>query len=311
MSQLEPTARDRAVGALLGLAIGDSIGTTLEFTRRDAGPIVTGLTGGGPFGLRPGEWTDDTSMALCLAESLLAGRGAFDGHDLMGRFRSWYRDGVNSVTGRCFDIGTITRAAIERYERTGRTADSAPPDPKQAGNGTLMRLAPCVLLAAPDAVLASSLADAQSRVTHAAPVAHEACRLFASMLVEAIMGADRETVLRPRQHIGALAPIAAGVWKGKLRQEVVSSGYVVATLEASLWCVWQTSSFADAVLLAANLADDADTVAAVTGQLAGAIYGQSGIPTAWLAQLAWCDRIEELASRLIDIAPEPRQLPTP
>lgn len=303
MARLDTAARDRALGAMLGLAVGDALGTPLEFTRRDTKPPVTGMRGGGPFGLKPGEWTDDTSMALCLAESLIAHAGALDPDDLMRRFGRWYREGENSVTGRCFDIGNITRSALEQFERTGETADASPPDPQGAGNGTLMRLAPVVLAAAPDAARAAELADAQSRTTHAAPVAHEACQLFAAMLVEAIGGATKSEVLRAREAPGDLAPVGAGSWKRKGRRAIVSSGYVVATLEAALWCVWKTETFADAVLLAANLGDDADTVAAVTGQLAGALYGRSGILPAWLEQLAWRETIEELATRLVDLVP--------
>lgn len=292
---------DRAAGCLLGLAVGDALGTTLEFTKRDAGPAVSGMVGGGHFRLTPGQWTDDTSMALCLAESLIGTGGSLDATDLMRRFGRWYRDGENSVTGRCFDIGNITRAAIERFARTGETAASKLPEPNEAGNGTLMRLAPVAIMSAPDAALAAELAEAQSRTTHRAELAHEACRLFATMLVEAMGGGGKEHVLRPRRVGGELGPVAAGGWRGKRRDEIVSSGYVLATLEAALWCVGTTDSFADAVLLAANLGDDADTVAAVTGQLAGALYGRSGIPAEWLDQLAWRKWIEALASELMQL----------
>lgn len=292
---------DRAVGCLLGLAVGDALGTTLEFTARDTRPAVTELVGGGPFGLRPGEWTDDTSMALCLAESLIASTGDLDPVDLMRRFTGWYRAGENSVTGRCFDIGTITRSALERFERTGKTAASLRPDPEQAGNGTLMRLAPVALVAAPDLARAADLAEAQSRTTHGATLAHEACGLFATLLVEAMTGRSKEDVLRPRSVEGALAAVAAGSWRTKSRDEISSSGYVLDTLEVSLWCVDHTETFADAVCLAANLGDDADTVAAVTGQLAGALYGRRAIPEGWLRKLAWRERIETIGEQLLSI----------
>lgn len=292
---------DRAIGCLLGLAVGDALGTTLEFSARDTKPAVTDLVGAGPFGLRPGEWTDDTSMAICLAESLIAEGGRLDPADLMRRFTRWYREGENSVTGRCFDIGTITRSALERFERTGATASSLPPDPQQAGNGTLMRLAPVAIVSASDVAQAVALAVAQSRTTHRANLAHEACGLFATLLVEAIAGRSKDEVLRPRPADGALAAVAAGSWRAKSRDEILSSGYVLNTLEASLWCVARTDTFAAAVCLAANLGDDADTVAAVTGQLAGALYGRCGIPEEWLRRLAWRERIEALAQQLISI----------
>ncbi len=130
---------DRALGAWLGLAVGDALGTTLEFSRRDSEPHHTEMIGGGPFRLQPGVWTDDTSMALCLADTLLA-TGEVDPRDLITRFISWWRDGEYSVTGSCFDIGNTTRAALERFERTGGplAGNAAAP---AAGNGSLMRLA--------------------------------------------------------------------------------------------------------------------------------------------------------------------------
>src|SRR3990172_9047568 len=110
--------KNRAVGCLLGLAIGDAVGTTLEFRARDTYPPLTDMIGGGPFNLKTGEWTDDTSMALCLADSLIA-CGDLDESDLMRRFLRWWRHGENSVNGRCFDIGNSTRHALETFERTG------------------------------------------------------------------------------------------------------------------------------------------------------------------------------------------------
>ncbi|MGC2412165.1 MAG: ADP-ribosylglycohydrolase family protein [Stellaceae bacterium] len=134
---------DRALGCLLGLAVGDALGTTLEFERRDVRPLLTDLIGGGPFGLKPGEWTDDTSLALCLADSLIA-CGGLDQRDLMSRFVRWWREGENSHNGRCFDVGITTRQALSRFVRTGDPVAGST-DPNAAGNGSIMRLAPVVL----------------------------------------------------------------------------------------------------------------------------------------------------------------------
>jgi ADP-ribosyl-[dinitrogen reductase] hydrolase len=304
--------QDRAVGALVGLAVGDALGATLEFSRRDSRPPVTDLVGGGPFGLKPGEWTDDTSMALCLADSLLHCRG-FDAADLLQRFCAWRRDGVNSVTGECFDIGATTARALDRFERTGQIA-WAHEDPRQAGNGSLMRLAPVAIFAAGDAAVAEDLADVQSRTTHPAPKAHEACRLFARLLVEAMNGADKDAVLAPRAWDGSpeIAAIARGDWRGKARDDIASSGYVVHTLEAALWCVAESAGFEEAVLTAANLGDDADTVAAVTGQLAGALWGLHGVRPRWVATLAWAPVLIERANALLreGARPEPAAAPS-
>ncbi len=292
--------RDRAAGALLGLAVGDALGTTLEFSTRDVKPRVADLVGGGPFDLAPGQWTDDTSMAICLAESILE-RGAIDPEDLMNRFVAWWREGHNSVLGCCFDIGFTTRAALQRFLETGEPL-SGSVDPRAAGNGSLMRLAPVAIRWCGDPGKAREAARLQSRTTHGAAQAVDACGFFAGLLVAAIEGEPKEALLRPRAFAGdkAVAEIAACSWRGKRRDAISSSGYVVHTLEAALWAVDTARSFEDAVIAAVNLGDDADTVGAVTGQLAGALWGASRIPSAWLEKLAWRRRIERLALSLFD-----------
>lgn len=290
---------DRARGAFLGLAVGDALGATLEFEPRDVHPLHTEMLGGGPFDLRPGQWTDDTSMALALAESLIA-HPEFDATDLMRRFVAWAEDGAYSCTGTCFDIGIITRNSLGYFQRTGDPfAGSSAPD--RAGNGALMRIAPVALRALEDDALAARIARDQSRTTHAAVEAVEACDLFVRILREAIQGAGKDA-LHPRPWSGAdrIRDIAAGMWRGKARPQIKSSGYVVDTLEAALWCTDQAASFEEALVLAVNLAGDADTVGAVTGQVAGAVFGASKIPERWLSPLAWRDKLEALAMRLFE-----------
>jgi ADP-ribosyl-[dinitrogen reductase] hydrolase len=288
---LDEVTVDRALGCLLGLAVGDALGTTLEFERRDDNPPVTDMVGGGPFDLEPGEWTDDTSMALCLADSLIA-RGGLDQRDLMERFVRWWREGHNSHNGRCFDIGITTRQALHSFAATGEPVAGST-DPQAAGNGSIMRLAPIVLRWVDEPEQAIAAARAQSVTTHGAPAAVEGCAVLAEILLDAIATGDRDSSLRPRRSIEpTIDAVAQGSWRGKQRAAIRSSGYVVHTLEAALWCVDQADDFPSAVLLAANLADDADTVAAVTGQIAGALWGQSGIPRRWLDRLAWREQIE-------------------
>ena len=274
---------------------------------RDTLPRVTDLVGGGPFGLAAGQWTDDTSMALCLADSLLE-RGDLDPHDLMERFCRWHDHGHNSVTGTCFDIGGTTRAALRSFRATGDPL-SGSTDPGTAGNGSLMRLSPVAIRWWGDPAKAAEAARLQSRTTHGAVQAVEACALFAELLVEAIAGRPKESVLGSRAWDGdpRIAEVAAGSWRTKERAAISSSGYVVHTLEAALWCVGRTDSVADALILAANLGDDADTVGAVTGQLAGALWGASGAPAAWLDRVAWRDRIESLAVGLFQAARKGRR----
>ena len=301
-SQDGESVRDRALGAFIGLAAGDAVGTTLEFKGRDAHPLLTDMVGGGPFRLEPGQWTDDTSMALALAESLAsASPESFDAGDLMDRFVDWREGNDYSCTGSCFDIGATVSAALERYRRNGDPFAGVA-DPWSAGNGSLMRLAPVALRFWNDRPMLDRAAAEQSRTTHAAVEAVDACRAFAEMLAGAIAGRPRDRVLRPGRHFeGAprIAHILAGSWCGKPRDAIESSGYVVHTLEAAIWSVARTHSFRDAVLLAANLACDADTTAAVAGQLAGALYGLSGIPGEWLDRLAWRERLLAAGERLL------------
>lgn len=292
-----PALFDRALGAFLGLAVGDALGTPLEFSMRDSLPHQTRITGGGPFGLAPGQWTDDTAMALALAESLVR-RGGLDPSDLMGRFVAWWRFGAYSCTGACFDIGTQTAEALARFEKShepfaGTTHEHA------AGNGSLMRMAPAVLFALDDRAETTRIAREQSRTTHGAPQALDACALFAEILAEAILG-EREP-LRPRAFAGhpAIATIASGAWREKSRDEIRSSGYVVDTLEAALWAVGRTENFEDALILAVNLGDDSDTVGAVTGQMARALHGAAAIPESWRAQLAWRDTFTAATAALL------------
>ena len=289
---------DRALGCMLGLAVGDAVGTTLEFRPRDSYEPLTDMVGGGPFDLEPGQWTDDTSMALCLADSMIA-CGGLDQRDLLTRFVRWYRHGENSVTGRCFDIGITTQTALVLFERTGELAAGST-EPDAAGNGSIMRLAPVAIRWCRDPAKAIAAARAQSITTHGAAAAVEGCAMLVRYLLDAIATGDPAVLRQPRHSEDpAIAEIGIGLWQKKRRDEISSTGYVVHTLEAALWAVDQSACFEEAVLLAANLGDDADTVAAVAGQLAGAIWGRSDIPARWLECLAWRAEIEERVRALI------------
>lgn len=291
---------DRALGAFIGLAVGDAIGTTLEFETRDAQPPLTDMVGGGPFKLRPGVWTDDTSMALSLADSLIACDG-LDERDLMERFVRWYEDGENSPTGRCFDIGITTRDALERFKRTGDPI-AGPTDPRTAGNGSIMRLAPTALRFWNDPERLRDACRRQSYVTHGAQEAVDGCEALGAILATLIGGIPLRDALNRKYgpFADGVQRVMDGSWKGKRRPDIRSTGYVCHTLESALWCVSETDTFCDAILLAVNLGDDADTVGAVTGQIAGAAYGLSGIPDEWVSRLAWKDRLIAIGQRLFE-----------
>jgi ADP-ribosyl-[dinitrogen reductase] hydrolase len=293
--------RDRAVGAMLGLAVGDAIGTTLEFTPRDSLPLLTGMVGAGPFRLAPGEWTDDTAMALALTDSLLS-HPDLDETDLMDRFVAWHERGDYSHNGRCFDIGITTLGALGRFVKSGEPIAGSS-DPGTAGNGSLMRLAPVAVRYWNDPGRLRDTAARQSRTTHGAAEAVDACVAYAELLADAIAGRPAEEVLFPRSGDWApkIAVIMAGGWRTKQRGDIRGSGYVVDALEAALWSVAHAGGdAARAVLTAANLGDDADTTAAIAGQLAGALSGTDGIPADWLQCLAWRGRIANMAGALFD-----------
>jgi len=294
-----PERRERFRGALLGLAVGDAVGTTVEFKRPGSFPPVTDMVGGGPFHLAPGQWTDDTSMALCLAESLLECRG-FDARDQMERYVRWWRHGHHSSTGRCFDIGNTVRQALATYEQTGNPI-SGPTHEWSAGNGSLMRLAPVPMyFVARGGVDAVVMSAESSRTTHGVPVAVEACRYFGALLVDALSGASKEALLGATRDIShpLIAEIAAGSFRTKQPPAIRGTGYVVHCLEAALWAFDRSASFEEGCLLAVNLGDDADTTAAVYGQLAGAHYGERAIPAQWRKRLAQREIIEAYADRL-------------
>jgi len=303
----------RYIGSLIGLAAGDALGTTLEFKPPGSFAPIDTIVGGGPFHLKPGQWTDDTSMALCLADSLVQCQG-FDAQDQIDRYLRWYEEGYLSSTGSCFDIGNATRAALERYQQTGNPIAGSD-DPRAAGNGSIMRLAPVALYYAALPEAATDYCVQSSATTHGTRECLDACAYFGALLVGAVCGADKEELLSPRYHPVAgfwqrtpLCPgidnIAAGSFRHKEPPAIKGSGYVVQSLEAALWAFYKTDNFREGALLAVNLGDDADTTGAVYGQLAGAYYGIDGIPSAWRQVIYNGSFIEELAMKLYQLRVE-------
>ena len=195
------TTLDRYRGCLLGLAAGDALGTTLEFQAPGSFAPLTDMVGGGPFDLKPGEWTDDTSMALCLAESLVT-RGGFDPVHQLETYVRWYKHGHFSVKGRCFDIGNATAASLRRFLET-RQPYCGDPSPNAAGNGSLMRLAPAPLASAADPETALQRAGDSSRTTHAAAECVDACRYFAGLILAAVHGMPKAAILNNDYEPGA------------------------------------------------------------------------------------------------------------
>lgn len=287
-------------GCLLGLATGDAVGTAVEFQRRGSFSPVTDMVGGGPFNLKPGQWTDDTSMALCLATSLVE-VGSFDAIDQMNRYCNWYENGYLSSTGDCFDIGNTVCQALHQYKTSGNPF-SGSTSPRSAGNGCLMRLAPIPMFYFSNRNRILHFSGESSRTTHGAPECIEASRLFGDILFRALSGASKTEILfgNDRETItsSSIQSIARGEYQSKQVSDIRGTGYVVESLEAALWCFWTTETYEQAILTATNLGDDADTTAAICGQVAGAYYGESGIPMDWLEKLTMRHEIAGLANQL-------------
>jgi ADP-ribosylglycohydrolase len=250
-------------------------------------------------------------MALCLAESLVTLQG-FDPTDQMSRYVRWYREGYLSSTGHCFDIGNTVRKALERFERTQEPYCGST-DPRSAGNGSIMRLAPVPLFYSHNPLEAIEKSGESSRTTHGATAAVDACRYLGAQLVGAVSGVDKETLLSERYSpvpgywqahplVEEIDEIAAGSFKRRQPPEIKGTGYVVKSLEAALWAFFHSQSFKEGCLLAVNLGDDADTTGAVYGQLAGAHYGEGEIPDSWRSRLAQRPLIESLAEGLLALA---------
>lgn len=263
------------------------------------------MVGGGPFNLAPGQWTDDTSMALCLTESLIECQG-MDLEDQMRRYVRWFRTGYFSSTGVCFDIGNTIREALTKFEYTGNPMSGAT-HTYSAGNGSIMRLAPVPMMFASDISAAVQNSALSSKTTHATAAAVDSCKYFGALITGALNGINKAELLSSTYFNGdgplikEVEQVARGSFKEKKPPEIKGSGYVVESLEAALWAFAHSDSFSSGCLMAVNLGDDADTTGAVYGQLAGAFYGESGIPLSWLSQLALKDQIRLFADQIFHL----------
>lgn len=274
-------------GCLLGLAIGDALGTSVEFMPRGSFEPVTDMRGGGFFNLPVGYWTDDTSMALCLAESIIR-TGKFDPVDQMNRYCDWYENGYLSSTGDCFDIGNATRLALERYLKNGNPY-SGSTGWETSGNGGIMRLAPVVMGFHNQPIdVINDYVVKSSMTTHGSPACIKTASEMGRLLVELL---DPYPIVFGKQEV-----------IDKTIDQIKGSGFVVESYEAALWCFLKTNSFEEAVLTAVNLGDDADTTGAIVGQLAGAFYGVDNIPQKWIDKLYMSEEIDEVAKKLYHMA---------
>ena len=274
---------DAASGMLLGLAIGDALGAYLEFQQsREPSNYLREYKSGGPHNLPAGYWTDDTSMALAIAEALLEKNGEFDPHLIMEKFVSWMSAGEFSSTGTCFDIGMTCQTALSKYQNDPTDPYCGPTDPYSAGNGALMRMAP-VIIASRSEKEAVENALLQTRLTHGCAECLQYSEAFARELWCGQALEEYQYLKLP---------------KDTPREEVKSGGYVKETYQCAWWSVENTDSFEEAVVVAVNRGHDADTVGAVTGQIAGRIYGCYSFPNWMFDGLYEHDQIRYLASEL-------------
>lgn len=298
--------------ALFGVAVGDALGVPVEFEEREdilENP-VTDMRGFGTYHLPAGTWSDDTALTLCLAEALT---GGFDLHHIAQNFVRWAREGWWTPRGEVFDIGVATADAVDRLARGISPEHSGGKEDYENGNGSLMRILPLVFY-----VRALSVADRfqhvklVSSITHAHPRSVVACFYYVEFALQLLAGRSPRKVYENLQvelpdflatypAEAAELPYFQRILKSDislLRESAVeSSGYVIHTLEASLWCLLNSTTYAEAVLKAVNLGEDTDTTAAVTGGLAGLYFGMDQIPAQWIDSLARKEDIFDLAQR--------------
>ena len=305
-----PKLKDRAEGTLLGLAIGDALGTQVEFDFADdirekerIGAVdLDEMRAGGTHGLPAGAWTDDTSMALCLADSLLEKQG-YDSNDVMLKYNRWYNDGYRSSIGVCFDIGQQIYLAITQF----LSDENKLIDPSQmsdrAGNGGIMRLAPAVIATANQPIVeAMRLAKISSRETHYSLVANAGAEIFGAMLWQALHESDKNKVTdvaafsTGKTFDDILTQINSVRTKYELEDR---DGYIVDSLKIAVWGFRNFTNFADGLKAVIRLGGDTDTNGAIYGQLAGAFYGREAIPQNWQDEVISGDEIVQLADKLL------------
>lgn len=304
---------DKITSALIGVCVGDALGVPVEFHLRSERRLhpVTAMIGYGTHNQPPGTWSDDSSLTLCIAD-VLSHQG-YDIEAIANSFCRWYKEKLWTARGGIFDIGVTTQTAIGRLRRGVTPIEAGETSSSSNGNGSLMRTLPLVFLHKqeefPD--LIAKVHDC-SKLTHAHVRSQMACGIYISIAIALLEGKSLKEAylsgierIKPLYEQGEFAnqiKYFKRVFPGNIEtiesKKVESTGYVVHTLEASLWCLLTTSSFSEAVLKAVNLGEDSDTTAAVTGGLAGIYYGLENIPSEWIETLARKDDILNLAQQL-------------
>ncbi|KAI9773231.1 MAG: hypothetical protein M1839_002193 [Geoglossum umbratile] len=330
--QSPPALGDRIRGSIFGLAITDALGSPVEFKKRGTFEPVTGFRYAGTFGMPAGTWTDDTSMSLCLAQSLIDTRGTFTPQNVLRNFIRWYSEGYLSAADYCFDIGNGTRTALGIWERWFKVGGGYLGDSEGdvkghekgleeikivlsgencCGNGSLMRASPIPLVYSHSLPTVHAHATTSSNLTHPHPANADACLAYSTLIARALRGAPKADLARElgswefktkdlKKRFEGMKTV--GDWEGRAEAGIKSTGWVVDTLEASCWAFFSTGSFEEGALKVVNLGDDADTVGAIYGALAGAYYGVNAIPKAWMEGLVKKEVVGAIANGLVELA---------
>lgn len=295
-------SRDKAIGSLIGLAIGDAMGAPYEFQPHGYKVIDHYITGG-IHNVSTGEWTDDTSMALCLAQSLIDRKG-FNAKDQMDKYLSWSEDGYFCTRKHCFDIGNTVSKALQKYKESTYPYSGLEGD-HNSGNGSLMRIAPIAIMYHNNQDDLIKYAAKSSQTTHRSQLAVDACIVYAQLIAGAINGISKEKLLSKefinRENIRKeILKIIDGSYKEE--KEFKATGYVLHTLESALMAFYKYDNFEDGLLHVISIGDDTDTVGAVYGQLAGAYYGYGVIDKKYKIELQQHDMIYSIAEKLYTLS---------
>lgn len=297
--------QDLVLGCMLGLVVGDALGVPFDVPLGAHAPAVADMVGGGAFNLQPGEWTADTSMAMCLAESLLR-RNGFHAEDQMERYCSSFEHGVWSCRDFCFGLEEPMRRALLVYREGGKLQGDAS---LRHYGGVLVRIAPIALFYLQDVESAMLYAAQSTQLTHPDPLCVDAARYLTALVHGAMMGVSKETLLSEDFEPegvswGAyrLAPeinlLRKGLYQEKPSFSLDKPDDLLGVLQAALWAFAHSRHFKDGALKAVNLAGKASTVGAIYGQLAGAYYGAERMPDNWLRKIAHREAIQDISEKL-------------
>ena len=271
-----PDIRNRFKGMFWGLVVGDCLGSPIQFMPKDGHPHITEMVRCDTFNTPPGYWTDDSSMAFCIAESAVR-LGRYDLADIANNFVRWRYEGFWSSLPHAFDVGSATTAAVNNIRRHGSLKNGSE---KSQGNGSIMRFAPSWILnyGNSDRTILYEISD----LTHDSSAVRKTIDLMADICDVHVQGKRTET---------------ASIYQ--TREEVGNSGWAVSTLQAALWAFQTTDSFEDGMIAAVNLGGDADSIGAVYGQIAGLYYGYGAIPERWLAAVKDWEKVNALIEQFI------------